>query len=109
MVRDLSITKKKYYSISEVSELCSVKPHTLRFWEKEFKDLSPVTRKGNRRYYQQKDLEVVKQIQKLLYDDGMTISGAKKSMLSDTITRASNADTSKEIVKDLEMLLTSLK
>ena len=68
-----------------------------------------MTRKGNRRYYQQKDLEVVKQIQKLLYDDGMTISGAKKSMLSDTITRASNADTSKEIVKDLEMLLTSLK
>ena len=72
------IQNKKYYSISEVSELCNVKSHTLRFWEKEFKDLKPITRKGNRRYYQAEDIQLVKTIQSLLYEEGMTIAGAKK-------------------------------
>ena len=60
MVNDISFSEKKYYSISEVSEICSVKPHTLRFWESEFKNLKPVTRKGNRRYYQKQDIEMIK-------------------------------------------------
>ena len=63
---------KKYYSITEVSELCDIKSHTLRFWEKEFKDLKPITRKGNRRYYQKADIDLIKKIQSLLYKDGMT-------------------------------------
>ena len=76
------IQNKKYYSISEVSELCNVKSHTLRFWEKEFKDLKPITRKGNRRYYQAEDIQLVKTIQSLLYEEGMTIAGAKKNLQS---------------------------
>ena len=67
MAKEISFSDKKYYSISEVSELCSVKPHTLRFWENEFKDLKPITRKGNRRYYQKKDIEMIEKIQSLLY------------------------------------------
>ena len=76
------IQNKKYYSISEVSDLCNIKSHTLRFWEKEFKDLKPITRKGNRRYYQAEDIQLVKTIQSLLYEEGMTIAGAKKNLQS---------------------------
>ena len=54
--------EKKYFSISEVSEICDIKSHTLRFWEKEFKELKPITRKGNRRYYQNQDIELIKRI-----------------------------------------------
>ena len=74
--------EKKYYSIAEVAELCKVKAHTLRFWEKEFKDLQPITRKGSRRYYQNDDIELIKQIHSLLYLEGMTIAGAKRNLKS---------------------------
>ena len=96
--------EKKYYSISEVSELCNIKSHTLRFWEKEFKDLKPVTRKGNRRYYQSQDIRLIKKIQSLLYEDGMTISGAKKNIMSSS-KKEDQADNSHKIVRDLEDLL----
>ena len=99
-----TIYDKKYYSISEVSELCDIKSHTLRFWEKEFKDLKPITRKGNRRYYQSQDIKLIKKIQSLLYEDGMTISGAKKNIKSSS-KKENQADNSRKIVRDLEDLL----
>jgi DNA-binding transcriptional MerR regulator len=68
---------KKYFSISEVSSLCEIKPHTLRFWEKEFSHLKPATRKGSRRYYQKKDIDTINKIKLLLHEKGMTIAGAK--------------------------------
>lgn len=70
------IPNKKYFTISETAVLCGVKPYVLRFWEKEFSQLSPNKRKGNRRYYQYDDLILIKRIRKLLYEDGFTIEGA---------------------------------
>ena len=108
MAKEISFSDKKYYSISEVSELCSVKPHTLRFWENEFKDLKPITRKGKRRYYQKKDIEMIRKIQALLYEEGLTISGVKRS-LSSTKNNNSLNDSSGKIVEDLEILLKAIK
>jgi len=104
MAKEISFSDKKYYSISEVSELCSVKPHTLRFWENEFKDLKPITRKGNRRYYQKKDIEMIRRIQALLYKEGLTISGVKRN-LNSTKEDNSVSDPSGKILEDLEKLL----
>ena len=108
MAKEISFSDKKYYSISEVSELCSVKPHTLRFWENEFKELKPITRKGNRRYYQKKDIEMIRKIQALLYEEGLTISGVKRN-LSSTQNNNSISDSSGKIVEDLEKLLKTIK
>ena len=99
---------KKYFSISEVSELCNIKSHTLRFWEKEFKELQPVTRKGSRRYYQSKEIELIKQIQRLLYEEGMTIAGAKKSLQSYKKDKLKDGKEQK-LVDELEKLLIQLK
>ena len=99
---------KKYFSISEVSELCNIKSHTLRFWEKEFKELQPVTRKGSRRYYQSKEIELIKQIQRLLYEEGMTIAGAKKSLQSFKKDKLKD-DKEQKLVDELEKLLIQLK
>ena len=101
------LQNKKYYSISEVSELCNIKSHTLRFWEKEFKDLKPITRKGNRRYYQEDDLQLVKTIQSLLYEQGMTIAGAKKNLQSKLKEPQDNK--LKNVIDDLEALLREIK
>ena len=108
MAKETLFSDKKYYSISEVSELCSVKPHTLRFWESEFKALKPITRKGNRRYYQKKDIEMIRKIQALLYEEGLTISGVKRS-LSSTKNNNSLNDSSGKILEDLEKLLKAIK
>ena len=108
MAKDVSILDKKYFSISEVSELCSVKAHTLRFWENEFKGLKPITRKGNRRYYQKKDIEMIRKIQALLYEEGLTISGVKRN-LSSTKNSNSTSDFSGKILEDLEKLLKTIK
>jgi DNA-binding transcriptional MerR regulator len=75
-----SIPGKRYFTIGEVSELCSVKPHVLRYWEQEFPQLKPVKRRGNRRYYQRGDVEIIRQIRNLLYDQGYTIGGARQRM-----------------------------
>ena len=99
---------KKYLSISEVSALCNIKSHTLRFWEKEFEQLRPVTRKGNRRYYQSKDIELIKQIQSLLYEEGMTITGAKKSLQSSK-KQFSGDGNEQKLVEELEDLLAKIK
>ena len=108
MAKEISFSDKKYYSISEVSEICSVKPHTLRFWENEFKELKPITRKGKRRYYQKKDIEMIRKIQALLYEEGLTISGVKRS-LSSTKNNNSLNDSSGKIIEDLEILLKAIK
>jgi len=109
MVKEFQIPEKKYFSISEVAELCDLKTHTLRFWEKEFKELSPVTRKGNRRYYQREDIVLVMKIKSLLHSDGMTISGAKKSLNSNTADLKGSDLDSQEILQDLEDILQELK
>ena len=71
------IPAKRYFTIGEVSELCDVKPHVLRYWETEFESLAPVKRRGNRRYYQRHDVLMIRQIRGLLYDEGFTITGAR--------------------------------
>ena len=70
------IPGKRYFTIGEVSELCSVKPHVLRYWEQEFPQLQPVKRRGNRRYYQRHEVELIRTIRRLLYMEGYTIGGA---------------------------------
>lgn len=74
------IPRKRYFAIGEVSELCDVKPHVLRYWEQEFPQLRPVKRRGNRRYYQQDDVQMVRCIRSLLYEQGFTIGGARQRL-----------------------------
>lgn len=74
------IPGKRYFTIGEVSELCGVKPHVLRYWEQEFEQLAPVKRRGNRRYYQNHDVLMIRQIRSLLYDQGFTIGGARQRL-----------------------------
>jgi DNA-binding transcriptional MerR regulator len=74
------IPAKRYFTIGEVSELCEVKPHVLRYWEQEFSQLKPVKRRGNRRYYQRQDVVLIRQIRTLLYEQGFTIGGARQRM-----------------------------
>ena len=76
------IPAKRYFTIGEVSELCDVKPHVLRYWEQEFPQLKPVKRRGNRRYYQRQDVLTIRQIRSLLYEQGFTICGARQRMSS---------------------------
>ena len=71
------IPAKRYFTIGEVSELCAVKPHVLRYWEQEFPQLKPVKRRGNRRYYQRQDVIIIRHIRSLLYEQGFTIGGAR--------------------------------
>ena len=75
-----AIPGKRYFTIGEVSELCAVKPHVLRYWEQEFPQLKPVKRRGNRHYYQRQDVLVIRQIRSLLYDQGFTIGGARNRL-----------------------------
>jgi len=74
------IPLKRYFTIGEVSELCGVKPHVLRYWEQEFTQLRPVKRGGNRRYYQHHEVLLIRRIRELLYQDGFTISGARNRL-----------------------------
>jgi len=74
------IPAKRYFTIGEVSELCGVKPHVLRYWEQEFTQLKPVKRRGNRRYYQHHEVLLVRRIRELLYEQGFTISGARNRL-----------------------------
>ncbi|MES2771481.1 MAG: MerR family transcriptional regulator [Pseudomonadota bacterium] len=75
-----SIPAKRYFTIGEVSDLCAVKPHVLRYWEQEFAQLKPVKRRGNRRYYQHHEVLLVRRIRELLYNQGFTISGARNRL-----------------------------
>ena len=87
------IPAKRYFTIGEVSDLCMVKPHVLRYWEQEFNQLKPVKRRGNRRYYQHHEVLLVRRIRQLLYEEGFTISGAR-NRLDDGVARDS-----KDVVK----------
>lgn len=80
-----AIPAKRYFTIGEVSELCGVKPHVLRYWEQEFSELKPVKRRGNRRYYQRHDVLLIRQIRSLLYEHGYTIGGARAHLASDDV------------------------
>ena len=74
------IPAKRYFTIGEVSDLCAVKPHVLRYWEQEFTQLKPVKRRGNRRYYQHHEVLLIRRIRELLYEEGFTISGARNRL-----------------------------
>jgi DNA-binding transcriptional MerR regulator len=105
------IPAKRYFTIGEVSDLCSVKPHVLRYWEQEFPQLKPVKRRGNRRYYQRQDVLLIRQIRSLLYEQGYTIGGARQRM-TDTLD-GSEDDSYKHLIKqmivELEDVLKVLK
>jgi len=110
------IPGKRYFTIGEVSELCAVKPHVLRYWEQEFPSLKPVKRRGNRRYYQREDVVLVRQIRSLLYEDGYTIGGARQKLTSEKSAGAASVATLdakkteiKDMIGELENILTILK
>ena len=116
------IPAKRYFTIGEVSELCGVKPHVLRYWEQEFTQLSPVKRRGNRRYYQHHEVLLIRRIRTLLYDDGFTISGARnlldakgrlkseknKALDSDTTESASNLPINQDTALDVKNIRSEL-
>ncbi|HEY6530373.1 MAG TPA: MerR family transcriptional regulator [Cellvibrionaceae bacterium] len=106
-----AIPGKRYFSIGEASELCAVKPHVLRYWELEFPQIKPVKRRGNRRYYQRKDLEAIRTIRGLLYDRGFTVSGARQQLLFDASPKEAPevGELVQEIVAELEQLLSELR
>ncbi|PTD97308.1 MerR family transcriptional regulator [Pseudothauera lacus] len=95
------IPAKRYFTIGEVSELCAVKPHVLRYWEQEFTQLKPVKRRGNRRYYQHHEVLLVRRIRQLLYDEGFTISGARNRLGESAIHE-------QEVVEESDRLRTVL-
>ena len=97
------IPGKRYFTIGEVSDLCAVKPHVLRYWEQEFPQLKPVKRRGNRRYYQRQDVLIIRQIRSLLYEEGFTIGGARLRLTGDEAK--SDVTQSQQIIKQLRMEL----
>tara|TARA_B100000945_G_scaffold5767_1_gene4864 strand:- start:1265 stop:1618 length:354 start_codon:yes stop_codon:yes gene_type:complete len=105
------IPPKRYFTIGEVGELCSVKPHVLRYWEAEFPQLKPVKRRGNRRYYQRQDVIVIREIKKLLYEQGYTIGGARQKMTDgsrDTNKPSVESIEIKSLIKDLEKVISKM-
>lgn len=105
------IPAKRYFTIGEVSDLCAVKPHVLRYWEQEFPQLKPVKRRGNRRYYQRHDVIMIRQIRSLLYEKGYTIGGARSHLLSDDAKE--DATQTRQLIRqlciELEDILVLLK
>ena len=105
------IPNKRYFSIGEVAKISEVKPHVLRYWEREFPQLSPTKRRGNRRYYQQQDIVLVSQIKSLLYEEGLTISGAR-ARLKDSKSESEDLKLkiwSRQTIAELEEVLKLLK
>ncbi len=94
-----AIPGKRYFTIGEVSDLCAVKPHVLRYWEQEFPSLKPLKRRGNRRYYQRHDVILIRQIRSLLYEQGFTIGGARQRLSGDEAKDDSNQ--SQQMIKQL--------
>ncbi len=105
------IPGKRYFTIGEVAELCRVKPHVLRYWEQEFEQLNPAKRRGNRRYYQQQDVILIRQIRGLLNDRGFTISGAKLELSGDDAKQDQTQYRLivKQMIAELEELLRELR
>jgi DNA-binding transcriptional MerR regulator len=98
-----AIPAKRYFTIGEVSELCGVKPHVLRYWEQEFEQLKPVKRRGNRRYYQRGDVIMIRQIRSLLYEQGFTIGGARQQLEGDDAQ--DDVSRSHQIIRQVRMEL----
>ena len=98
-----TIPGKRYFTIGEVSNLCAVKPHVLRYWEQEFSQLKPLKRRGNRRYYQRQDVILIRQIRGLLYEQGFTIGGARQCLISEDAKDDSNQ--SQQIIKQMRVEL----
>ena len=86
------IPDKRYFTIGEVSDLCGVKPYVLRYWEQEFSQLKPMKRRGNRRYYQHHEVQLIRRIRELLYDQGFTISGARNRLLDSPVRKSGPAE-----------------
>jgi DNA-binding transcriptional MerR regulator len=110
-----AIPAKRYFTIGEVSELCGVKPHVLRYWEQEFTQLKPVKRRGNRRYYQHHEVLLIRRIRQLLYEEGFTISGARHR-LEQAVEQAAKSGagagakvTSSTLRKEIKHVLDSLR
>ena len=101
-----AIPSKRYFTIGEVSELCAVKPHVLRYWEQEFPDLTPVKRRGNRRYYQRHDVMLIRQIRSLLYEQGFTIGGARQQLSGEEARE--DVSQSQQVIKQLRTELEGL-
>jgi DNA-binding transcriptional MerR regulator len=97
------IPGKRYFTIGEVSELCAVKPHVLRYWEQEFPQLKPVKRRGNRRYYQRQDVLIIRQIRSLLYEEGFTIGGARQRLTGEEAK--TDLSQSQQIIRQLRIEL----
>ena len=104
------IPGKRYFTIGEVSDLCDVKPHVLRYWEQEFPQLKPVKRRGNRRYYQRQDVLMIRQIRSLLYDQGYTIGGARQQLTGNTADEQSQvSQLVRQMIVELEDVLRVLR
>ena len=102
------IPAKRYFTIGEVSDLCGVKPHVLRYWEQEFTQLKPVKRRGNRRYYQHHEVLLIRRIRELLYEQGFTISGARNKLDSRLADDAAAADAAAR-ADDAELNLSAIR
>jgi DNA-binding transcriptional MerR regulator len=104
------IPAKRYFTIGEVSELCGVKPHVLRYWEQEFTQLKPVKRRGNRRYYQHHEVLLIRRIRELLYEEGFTISGARHRLAQgeEPAPRGDGADVLEEVRTELRAIIAML-
>lgn len=106
------IPDKRYFTIGEVSDLCGVKSYVLRYWEQEFPQLKPNKRRGNRRYYQYKDVLVIRQIRKLLYEDGFTIEGARVQLASCSSAVIKSVEANvivSKVIAELEVILQKLQ
>lgn len=104
-----SIPAKRYFTIGEVSELCGVKPHVLRYWEQEFTQLKPVKRRGNRRYYQHHEVLLIRRIRELLYEQGFTISGARNKLDARAVAELSQPQSTDQTVTDLSRVRQELE
>ena len=106
-----AIPGKRYFTIGEVSDLCAVKPHVLRYWEQEFPQLKPLKRRGNRRYYQRHDVILIRQIRDLLYDQGYTIGGARQKLAGEESKddNTQSAQIIRQLRTELEELLQFFK
>ena len=100
-----TIPSKRYFTISEASNLCNVEAHVLRYWEQEFSQLSPIKRRGNRRYYQRHDVMLIRHIKELLYDNGYTIKGAKQKLSDEASDQEIKSSSISAIRSELESII----
>ncbi len=108
------IPSKRYFPIGEVGKLCAVKPHVLRYWEQEFPQLKPIKRRGNRRYYQRHEVQLIRHIRKLLHSDGFTINGARAQLNKLEAEKSSSSDDQgaklvNRIIAELDEVLSILR